>query len=219
MTADLNHLTQRLIATEAGAVPWLWQPLLALLAQGNPVSVEDLSAATGRSVADVRQGLEGMPDTEYDADGRILGHGLTLIPTAHRFEVAGRPMYTWCALDTLIFPTLLERAASVESGSPTSGEPIRVTIDPVAGVTSVEPATAVVSLVNPDQITSIRSSFCNQVNYFTSEEDAAGWLAEHPRAEVVPVAVAYRIGTDLTTGFLNQFQANAAVADDGHCRC
>ena len=82
-----------------------------------------------------------------------------------------------------------------------------------------EPATAVVSLVNPDQITSIRSSFCNQVHYFTSDEDAAGWLAEHPRAEVVPVAVAYRIGTDLTTGFLNQFQANAAVADDGHCRC
>ena len=71
----------------------------------------------------------------------------------------------------------------------------------------------------PDQITSIRSSFCNQVHYFTSDEDAAGWLAEHPRAEVVPVAVAYRIGTDLTTGFLNQFQANAAVADDGHCRC
>ena len=90
---------------------------------------------------------------------------------------------------------------------------------PAAGVTSVEPATAVVSLVNPDQITSIRSSFCNQVHYFTSDEDAAGWLAEHPRAEVVPVAVAYRIGTDLTTGFLNQFQANAAVADDGHCRC
>ena len=30
------------------------------------------------------------------------------------------------------------------------------------------------------------------------------------------MAVAYRIGTDLTTGFLNQFQANAAVADDGH---
>ena len=140
-------------------------------------------------------------------------------PTPHRFTLAGEQLYTWCALDTLIFPTLLERAASVESVSPTSGEPIRVTIDPVAGVTSVEPATAVVSLVNPDQITSIRSSFCNQVHYFTSDEDAAGWLAEHPRAEVVPVAVAYRIGTDLTTGFLNQFQANAAVADDGHCRC
>ena len=60
---------------------------------------------------------------------------------------------------------------------------------------------------------------CRSLHLLYLPLHAAGWLAEHPRAEVVPVAVAYRIGTDLTTGFLNQFQANAAVADDGHCRC
>ena len=127
------------------------------------------------------------------------------------------------AMLVVLLPSLLGAAAAAAPPTPPhhyiprwEQARIRAT-DPVAGVTSVEPATAVVSLVNPDQITSIRSSFCNQVHYFTSDEDAAGWLAEHPRAEVVPVAVAYRIGTDLTTGFLNQFQANAAVADDGVC--
>ena len=50
---------------------------------------------------------------------------------------------------------------------------------PARRLASLEPATAVVSLVNPEQISSIRSSLCNQVHYFTSAEDAAGWLAEH----------------------------------------
>ena len=199
MTADLNHLTQRLIATEAGAVPWLWQPLLALLAQGNPVSVEDLSAATGRSVADVRQGLEGMPDTEYDADGRILGHGLTLIPTAHRFEVAGRPMYTWCALDTLIFPPILGLAARVQSPCRTTGELVRLNVDE-SGVTGLEPEGAVVSLVDPQDLTSVRSAFCNQVHFFASTEAAQPWLKQHPGAAVLPVAEAYQLAGPLAKG-------------------
>jgi len=122
MTADLEHLTDRLTDpdtdTDAGAVPWLWQPLLALLAHGRPVTVQDLSAATGRSIPDVRQGLAAMPDTEYDRHGRILGHGLTLVPTPHRFELAGQTLYTWCALDTLIFPTILGLPAQVQSPLP-----------------------------------------------------------------------------------------------------
>lgn len=199
MTADLNHLTQRLTATEAGAVPWLWQPLLALLAQGNPISVEDLSAATGRSVSEVRQGLAAMPDTEYDPDGRILGHGLTLVPTAHRFEVAGQAMYTWCALDTLIFPTILGLAARVQSPCHTTGEPVSMNVDE-AGVASLEPETAVVSLVDPEDLTSVRSAFCNQVHFFASPEAAQPWLDKHPGAAVLPVAEAYQLAEPLAKG-------------------
>ncbi len=118
MTADLEHLTDRLTDpdtdTDAGAVPWLWQPLLALLAHGRPVTVQDLSAATGRSIPDVRQGLAAMPDTEYDRHGRILGHGLTLVPTPHRFELAGQTLYTWCALD---HPDLRHHPRSARPGA------------------------------------------------------------------------------------------------------
>lgn len=169
-----TDLTDRLANTnETGLDPGLLVPLLRLLVDGDPVTIEQLASAAGRNVEDVRRGLAAVPDTEYDDLGRIIGQGLTLRPTSHRFTVAGEELYTWCALDTLIFPALLERSARVDSTSPASGDTIRVTVDPAAGVTSVEPATAVVSLVNPDQITSIRSSFCNQVHYFTSPEDAA----------------------------------------------
>lgn len=211
LTTDLSS---RLAQSEETA---LMVPLLRLLVDGDPVTIDQLTASTGYHVDDVRARLAAAPDTEYDEQGRIIGQGLTLSPTRHRFTVAGQELYTWCALDTLIFPALLQRTAHVESVSPASGETIRVTIDPVAGVTSVEPATAVVSLVNPEQIASIRSSFCNQVHYFTSAEDAAGWLADRPDAEVVPVAEAQQLGAALTTGLLDHAQADPGQAPACHC--
>lgn len=147
--------------------------------------------------------LAAVPDTEYDDAGRIIGQGLTLRPTDHRFTVNGQELYTWCALDTLIFPTLLDRAAQVESTSPSSGQTILVTVGP-SGVTAVEPTAAVVSLVNPEDMTSIRSSFCNQVHYFTSPEDAHPWLEAHPDGELHPVADAYQLGATLTRAALEQ---------------
>jgi len=219
MSELTTQLPERLNNTEeTGLDAVLLIPLLRLIVEGGPVTVEQFAAAAGRPVDDVRTGLAAVPDTEYDDQGRIIGQGLTLRPTPHRFTVAGEELYTWCALDTLIFPALLDRPAKVESASPVSGEPVRVNVDPTEGATSVDPPTAVVSLVNPEQITSIRSSFCNQVHYFTSPEDAAGWLAEHPGAEVVPVAEACRIGAALATGLLNRLQAPAA-ADDSHSCC
>ncbi|MBI1379020.1 MAG: organomercurial lyase MerB [Actinobacteria bacterium] len=195
-------------------------PLLRLLASGDPVDVAALALASALPLDEVRRRLDSVPDTEYDDEGRIVGQGLTLRPTPHRMNVDGQELYTWCALDTLIFPTLLDRAARIESASPTSGEPIRVTVEP-AGVTAVEPATAVVSLVNPGAMTSIRSSFCNQVHYFTSAEDAQPWLEQHPGGEVVPVADAYQLGAALTTTTVPEPDTHATpgavVSADGCC--
>lgn len=214
-------LTDRLTNTEeTGLDTALHIPLLRLLLEGDPVTLEQLTEATGGTVDDVRCGLAAVPDTEYDDQGRILGQGLTLRPTAHRFTVAGEELYTWCALDTLIYPALLDRAARVESVSPVSGETIRASVDPAAGVTSVEPTTAVVSLVNPGQKASIRSSFCNQVHYFTSPEDARPWLEQNPDAEVVPVAEAHQIGAAISAGRLRRLRTDpATTGDDRHSCC
>lgn len=221
MTNTTSDLMARLTAPEESGLDLaVLVPLLRLLAGGDPVEVAALAAATALSVEEIRDRLAAVPDTEYDDQGRIVGQGLTLRPTPHRFTVDGQELYTWCALDTLIFPTLLDRAARIESASPTSGEPIRVTVEP-AGVTSVEPAAAVVSLVNPEVMTSIRSSFCNQVHYFTSAEDAQPWLEKHPGGEVLPVADAYQLGAALTTETLAQpdtHTATGAAATADCCR-
>ncbi|MFI5627587.1 organomercurial lyase MerB [Nocardioides sp. NPDC051685] len=214
-----TDITTRLTSTDqSGLDAGLLVPLLRLLATGEPVTLDQLAAASGRGVADVRGSLDAVPDTEYDDQGRIIGQGLTLRPTPHRFTVAGQELYTWCALDTLIFPRLLDRPAHVESTSPTSGKTVRVSIDPSAGVTSVEPPTAVVSLVVPAADCSIRPGFCNQVHYFTSPEEAAPWAADIPEAQLLPVAEAHQLALTLAAQFLDQAQTTAdESAEASHC--
>lgn len=187
----------------------LFIPLLRLLAGGDPVGVDQLAAASGRTVQEVRRGLQAAADTEYDDQGRIVGQGLTLRPTVHRFTIAGQELYTWCALDTLLFPILLGRPARVESRCPDSGQTIRLTIDPTARVTSLEPATAVVSLITPETGASIRPGFCNQVHYFASPEDAAGWTSRFPHSTLLAVTDAYQLATTLAARLLDQAQQPA----------
>ncbi|WP_026548746.1 organomercurial lyase MerB [Arthrobacter sp. Br18] len=208
MTNSIDQVTDRLASTETGMQPWLWLPLLKLLAQGDPVDTADLAAATGRPLEEIRTALEAMADTEYDESGRIIGQGLTQRPTHHRFEVDGQQLYTWCALDTLIFPTLLGTSARIESAYKATGTPVRVTAGP-AGVTGVEPAGAVVSLVNPDDMSSVRSSFCNQVHFFASPEEAQPWIDSHPGGTVIPVEEAYALGSAMAEKMLAQTTVHA----------
>jgi alkylmercury lyase len=139
MSELTTQLPERLNNTEeTGLDAVLSIPLLRLIVEGGPVTVEQFAAAAGRPVDDVRTGLAVVPDTEYDDQGRIIGQGLTLRPTPHRFTVAGEELYTWCALDTLIFPTVLGRPAQVVSPTPGSGELVALSVDPDSGVTALQ---------------------------------------------------------------------------------
>jgi alkylmercury lyase len=209
MTNNITGVSERLSSGETGLAAWLWLPLITRLAEGDPVDVDDLVTATGRTRDDVLAALTAVPDTEYDASGRIIGQGLTLHATPHRFEVNGEQLYTWCALDTLIFPALLGHNARIESTHGSTGTPVHVSISPT-GVTNVEPATAVVSLVNPDDMAQVRSSFCNEVHFFASSEEAQPWLDAHPSGSVIPVAEAFTLGFAIAQNIL----AEAHTAGD-----
>ncbi|GAB3701419.1 organomercurial lyase MerB [Nocardiopsis sp. NPDC006832] len=211
MDVDPGQLANRLTrafsaASSAQTRPWLWRALLKLLSQGRPVTTGDLADATGRSEEEIREALTTLPDTEYDPVGRIVGSGITLSPTPHRFTVDGRQLYTWCALDTLMFPTVLGRPAQVTSPCHTTGTPVRLTVEDDR-IRDLEPATAVVSLVIPDDMTSVRSAFCNLVHFFASAGAAAPWLAQHPQATAVRVEQALAVGRPLTTTFQDPDQA------------
>lgn len=211
MTDLIDRLT-----TDGGLDAALLVPLLRLLAAGEPVDVGGLAEAMGQSANDLEARLAAVPDAERDEQGRIVGLGLTLRPTRHRFTLDGEELYTWCALDTLLFPVVLGRTAVVESVSPVSGQPIRAVVTP-AGVSSIEPPAAVVSLVNPDQMISIRSAFCNEVHYFTSTADAAPWLDAHPGAELITVADAHRLAVTMSDRFLAATSEAVAGQTCGHC--
>lgn len=204
--ASIDHpaLTYLLSPSRSGIDPRMFVPLLRLLAEGEPVTVPELAAASGQSENTIRQGLAAVPDTEYDEEGRVIGLALTMRPTPHRFTAAGEQLYTWCALDTLFLPALIGKASIIESTSPGSGTPVRVTTGADGTVKSVQPATAVVSLISPQGAGPVRSSFCNQIHYFASREDAQPWLEVHPGGEVLDIEAAHRAGAAIAASMLSE---------------
>ena len=199
MDTDTQQLAARFTETvnhAPGVKLWLLRPLLALLAGGEPVTIDQLAAQAGRAEDEIREALAEMPDTEYDTEGRIIGGGLTHNPTPHHYQTGDRTLYAWCAMDTLVFPAIIGHTAQVTSPCRATGEPVRLAVTP-DGPTHVEPATAVVSVVTPHAPTSVRAAFCNQVHFFASADAAKDWLTEHPDAQVVPVADAFEVGRPL----------------------
>jgi alkylmercury lyase len=185
MTADLlgpRHETGRRLMRTA----------VRLLARGAPVTMGGLAAAARVDVADLANAPAGA-DIEYDDEHRIVGWGLTLVPTPHAFVVDGRCLYTWCAADGLLFPAIIGRRAQIESRCPTTDTMIRMTVDPNHGVTDLSPATAVISIPDSEELDAarVRVSCCNPGRFFATAEAAADWLAQHPTGTVLPVAAAY----------------------------
>jgi alkylmercury lyase len=119
-----------------------------------------------------------------------------MFPTPHRFEVGGHMLYTWCALDTLMYPVILKLPARVASPCPVTGEPILLSVTP-EGIGQLSPPGAVASLVIPQQAEAcrdVRGAFCNQVHFFSSREMASTWLEQRPTALLLSTDEAFHLG-------------------------
>jgi alkylmercury lyase len=149
-------------------LPGFPAPLIRLLADGEPVSVEVVAVSGGWTVDELRAELDRHPGTDWDTEGRIVGFGLTLRPTPHTFAFDDRTVYAFCASDALMFPLVLGRPGVVESTCPVTGTLVRVRITPDR-VLSVDPAEAVVSTIRPDYaVTDIRTQICDLGNFFAN---------------------------------------------------
>ncbi|MBJ6799190.1 organomercurial lyase MerB [Geomonas propionica] len=177
--------------------PRLWLHLLRTLAKGKPVTKASIAVALDMALSDVDMAVMGFKDTVYDGDGNIVACGLSLIPTPHRFSVDGRNLFTWCALDALMYPVALQQMALVESQCPVTKVVVRLTVTPT-GITALTPATSVVSLVIPAAqvgCCNVRNAFCSQVHFLGSPETADEWRSSHPEARILSVEEAWRLGS------------------------
>jgi alkylmercury lyase len=177
-----------------------------------PVQINQIIEEIGITREDAYQLLAQV--AERGTDDAIVGLlGLSLNETQHHFEIGGKHLFTWCALDTLFLPGLLGQPANVESESPVSGAKIRLTVSP-RGADAVDPADAVVSIVvvDPDaanlgSVEAIWSTFCHHVFFFANRRQAEQWVAErdYPGAiEILSVAEAFEVGRQLSSSLLNQ---------------
>ncbi len=158
------------------------------LARGEPVQPESLAATLGVPTSEITTLLEDEQLRGWvfnDDEHRIVGfRGLAIPEMAHKFEVDGRTLYTWCALDSLFIPEVLGKPARVESRDPQTGTVIKLTVTP-DGVEIAEPATTVVSVrvvdtevvkTNPVEV---MGTFCHHIFFFESQESGEEWVAQH----------------------------------------
>jgi alkylmercury lyase len=162
--------------------------LLPLLARSGEVAREDAAMALGCSERDLDELLASLSfRVERDARGRIIGAGLTSIPTQHRFRVYGYDRYVWCALDTLLFPAMLGTNAEVESTCAVSGDPIRF-VAAAGRVQGVSPAAPQVILVPPSACCAdLRTEFCDEVVFAKDPDHAARYVATRSQAWALPL--------------------------------
>ena len=176
--------------------PSLWLYLVRTLAKGKPVTQTSIAIALGMSLNDIQTALTTFKDIEYDGDQNLIACGLSLSPTPHCFQVNGQNLFTWCALDALMYPVALNQTAQVKSHCPVTGIEVRLTVTST-GVTFLIPTEAVVSIVIPtDQAgcCNIRNAFCSQVLFINSPQTAYTWCSKHPEATILSVEEAWRLG-------------------------
>ena len=137
MSSDYVERSMSLIGRVSGLE--LAPHAVRLLAEGEPVEIERLAAASGWPPDAVQAALDEQTSAERDDRARLVGLALTLRPTRHRFTVDARTLYAWCASDTLMFPVILGRPGVVESTCPQTGRPIRIELTP-AGRRAARPA-------------------------------------------------------------------------------
>jgi alkylmercury lyase len=169
--------------------------ILRKLAEGNPVSADSLARAANVPIEIINtlfaQGKK--QGGEWDAEGRLLGNVLTLIPTRHHFNVNGKELYTWCSLDAMHLPGLLDQTAEVESADPVSGEKIHLTIPP-DGVPAYDPPGTVLSIVlSGGDRSGPQSPLCSQMHFFSSRETAEIWVKNHPDATIMTVKEVHQV--------------------------
>ena len=126
--------------------------ILNAIAEGEPVSTTALAERTGLNSDEVDGIFDRMrgAGSEFNTDGNLVGNVLTQIPTPHHFNIDGRKLYAWCALDTLFLPGLMDRTAEVESTCPVTGQEIRLTVAP-DHIESSSPGGIVVSIIIPGE--------------------------------------------------------------------
>lgn len=170
--------------------------IVRLLAEGKPISLDRLAEVSSWTLREVETVVRSHPGVDWNSEGRLLGFGLTLRQTPHRFTFDGGTVFGWCASDTLIFPVMLGKSGIIESPCPVTGQQIQVAVTP-EHVQSVDPSSAVVSLVRPGKVHDIRGEACALGYFFASSEAAGKWLATHPEGMVHSVEEDFQLHREI----------------------
>jgi len=171
------------------------RPIVQQITRGEPVTSATLQASLQVNQYELEQRLAQFPDVEFDRVGNIVGLGVSMVPTSHRFQIGGKLLYTWCAFDTVLLPPFLSVEAQVQSTCPVTSQTITFIATYEGTVLDLFPAGSVMSLIVPaNRGDCTRATFCQQSLLFQSEQAAATFLADHPETLILSVEGAASVG-------------------------
>jgi alkylmercury lyase len=137
---------------------------------------------------------------ELDDAGRIVGAGLSLIPsTPHTVRIGDHDYTGWCVMDCVMFPVIFGGESTVTTSCPTTGTPISFTVTP-DGIRDLTPAEAWFSLA-PVTGGDIREVFCDRVNLYRDRATAEAAVAADPDLAAGPAAECWTIARRLADLF------------------
>lgn len=148
-----------------------------LFSRRESLSLEVLSVKTGYGIDELESLLE-RPDVagrvRRDQAGSIVGiAGLSVEPTQHEVQVNGKQFWTWCALDAVGIFSALGLTGQVVSTTSGQGDPMRIEF--VAG-RAVSDHT--IFILDEFDGADVYESWCPNVNFFSTAEDAEAWASE-----------------------------------------
>ncbi|SHM89016.1 organomercurial lyase [Flavobacterium chilense] len=122
---------------------------------------------------------------EFNKNDEITAFsGLSLTPTSHKFIVGNKTLYTWCALDAILFTEWLDVSSKIISQDPIDNSLIELNID-CDHLISSNPYPIFISWVEKTDSCNLRGSFCNHVSFFSSEATAKRWLKNNPNGKIL----------------------------------
>lgn len=110
--------------------------------------------------------------------------GLSLTPTKHKFIVENITLYTWCAVDAILFTDWLQVSSHAVSADPIDNTEIELEME-VDFLLWSNPYPIYISIVEDIDACNIKSSFCNHVSFWASETTAKKWLNNHPNGKIL----------------------------------
>lgn len=125
---------------------------------------------------------------EVNEKGDLVGFGISLVPTPHRYQIEDRGLYVWCAADAIMFSMFLKMRAFIQSPDPISGERINLVVSP-NGVESLDPKTTVISHpTETEGLKNVRRWFCDATHFFASHETADEYVANRQEIQLTTLS-------------------------------
>lgn len=155
------------------------------LLSGKSMSVEHFAHLLSKSLSEAKEIL--VHHGELSKENEVVRFlGISLVETQHKLILDNQIIYTWCAADTLLFPSFLDFSAKVESKDPISGEIVKLSVNG-DHLKWTDPVPIYISSVDKADSCDIRNSFCNHTHFFASEQNAKIWLETNPEANISSV--------------------------------